>query len=96
MCIFVHVVECSIQHSRSKFLKVSYFKTTKIRSGVFEKHLKTLTHLRNQVVVLLDVWVSFWLMIDRIFANNLKKVINILFYKLPSLESRVSIAILGF
>jgi hypothetical protein len=67
-----------------------------MRSGVFEKHLKTVTHLRNQVVVLLNVWVSFWLIIEGIFANNLKKVINILFYKLPSREARVSIAILSF
>ncbi len=63
---------------------------------MFEKHLKTVTHLRNQVVVLLNVWVSFWLIIEGIFANNLKKVINILFYKLPSREARVSIAILSF
>jgi len=62
---------------------------------VFEKPLN-LTHLRNQVVVLLSVWVSFWLIIEGIFANNLKKVINVLFYKLPSLEARVSIAILSF
>lgn len=62
---------------------------------MFEKPLN-LTHLRNQVVVLLSVWVSFWLIIEGIFANNLKKVINVLFYKLPSLEARVSIAILSF
>ncbi len=47
-------------------------------------------------MVLLNVWMSFWLTIEGIFANNLKKVLNVLFYKLPSLEARVSIAILSF